>query len=143
MTDAVLRRVEAIVRAVAGERRIPADANPDTPLGDDGYWLDSVEVLEVILACEQEFATRLDQEPDLGANAFKSAPFPVRPDSSDGRVTETRGAQLPPARGFDAIWRARPDFFSRRAWFVMLALDCLPWPLGERLLAGIFVAKAS
>jgi len=73
MTDAVLRRVQAIVTAVAGDRRVPSDAGPDTPLGDEGYWLDSVDVLEVILACESEFAMRLDQEPDLTADALQSA----------------------------------------------------------------------
>jgi len=53
--DAVLDRVLAIVASVAGPERTPETAGPDTLLGDDGYWLDSVDVLEVILACEQEF----------------------------------------------------------------------------------------
>jgi len=55
--DAILARVQAIVAGVAGPERTPGDAGPDTPLGDTGYWLDSVDVLEVILACEQEFGT--------------------------------------------------------------------------------------
>lgn len=73
MTDAVLQRVQAIVTAVAGDRRVPPGAGPDTPLGDEGYWLDSMDVLEVILACEQEFAMRLDQEFHLTADALQSA----------------------------------------------------------------------
>ena len=72
MTDAVLEQVIAIVRSVVGTQRVPADASPDTPLGDDGYWLDSVEVLEVMLACEKAFATRLDEAPDLGADALRT-----------------------------------------------------------------------
>ena len=73
MTDAVLQRVQAIVTAVAGDRQVPPGAGPDTPLGDGGYWLDSMDVLEVILACEEEFAMRLDQELDLTADALQSA----------------------------------------------------------------------
>lgn len=73
MSDDVLARVQAIVTSVAGPGRVPADAGPDTPLGDDGYWLDSVDILEVILGCEEAFATRLDQEPDLTAEALESA----------------------------------------------------------------------
>jgi acyl carrier protein len=73
VTDDILRRVQAIVTSVAGEKRVPPDAGPDTPLGDGGYWLDSVDVLEVILACEDEFAARLDQDPDLTAEALGSA----------------------------------------------------------------------
>ena len=70
MSDEALGRVQAIVARIAGAERAPADAGPDTPLGEDGYWLDSVDVLEVILACEHEFAIRLDQEPDLTAEAL-------------------------------------------------------------------------
>lgn len=73
VTDDILRRVQAIVTSVAGEKRVPPDAGPDTPLGDGGYWLDSVDVLEVILGCEEAFATRLDQDPDLTAEALQSA----------------------------------------------------------------------
>jgi acyl carrier protein len=73
VTDRVLTRVQAIVSSVAGPDRVPADAGPDTPLGEHGYWLDSVDVLEVILGCEEAFATRLDQDPDLTAEALQSA----------------------------------------------------------------------
>jgi lauroyl/myristoyl acyltransferase len=56
-------------------------------------------------------------------------------------VTERRGARLPLARGPDAIWRARPEFYSPAAWLVLLGLDLLPWPQGEDLLARLFAAK--
>jgi acyl carrier protein len=66
----VLDRVMAIVATVAGPDRVPAGATPDTALGADGFWLDSVDVLEVILACEREFGTPLDQDDHLTAEAL-------------------------------------------------------------------------
>ena len=38
--------------------------------------------------------------------------------------------------------QARPEIYSRRAWVFMRALDLLPWPWGEDLLARFYVAKA-
>ncbi|HYB41765.1 MAG TPA: acyl carrier protein [Candidatus Methylomirabilis sp.] len=55
--DGVLERVQAIVAGIAGADRTPAVVGPDTPLGEDGFWLDSVDMLEVLLACEREFST--------------------------------------------------------------------------------------
>jgi lauroyl/myristoyl acyltransferase len=48
----------------------------------------------------------------------------------------------PPSRGLDASRRARPPQYSPLVWALMLALDVLPWPWGERFLAGVFVAKS-
>jgi lauroyl/myristoyl acyltransferase len=42
----------------------------------------------------------------------------------------------------NALWRARPAVYSRRAWLVLFALDVLPWPWGEDILSGVFTAKA-
>jgi lauroyl/myristoyl acyltransferase len=36
----------------------------------------------------------------------------------------------------------RPEIYSRGAWLVMRALDPLPWPWGEEILANLFAAKA-
>ncbi|HXJ79599.1 MAG TPA: hypothetical protein VMS64_13070 [Candidatus Methylomirabilis sp.] len=36
-------------------------------------------------------------------------------------------------------WRARPVEFSRRVWLLMHALDLLPWPCGEQILAWLFM----
>lgn len=69
--DDTLARVEAIVTTVAGPTRIPEGAGPDTPLGEDGYWLDSVDLLEVVLACEREFDLVFDT--DLVARSLGSA----------------------------------------------------------------------
>jgi hypothetical protein len=37
-------------------------------------------------------------------------------------------------------WRARPASYSRRVWFLIHALDLLPWPWGEQILAQLFMA---
>ena len=70
--DDILPRVQAIVGDVAGPDRTPAGAGPDTPLGEAGYWLDSVDVLEVILACEREFGTVFEAGSDLTGGALGS-----------------------------------------------------------------------
>ena len=69
--DAILARVEAIVGAVAGPLRRPDSAGPDTPLGESGYWLDSVDLLEIVLSCEREFDVVFD--PDRIAGALGTA----------------------------------------------------------------------
>jgi acyl carrier protein len=61
----VLDRVQKLVARTAGPARTPRDAGPDTPLGDDGFWLDSVDLVEVIVACEKEFAVTFEGETDL------------------------------------------------------------------------------
>jgi acyl carrier protein len=61
----VLDRVQALVVGIAGPDRTPPDAGPDTALIDGGFWLDSVSLLEVIIACEAEFGVALDSQADL------------------------------------------------------------------------------
>jgi len=63
--DITLERVQAIVTRIAGPDRIPRDAGPDTPLRDGGYWLDSVDLLETMIACETEFEVAFDPEVDF------------------------------------------------------------------------------
>jgi acyl carrier protein len=66
MTSTVtLDRVQAIVSRVAGPSRSPTDAGPETPLVDGGFWLDSVHLLEAIIACEAEFGVVFDPETDF------------------------------------------------------------------------------
>ena len=38
-------------------------------------------------------------------------------------------------------WRARPGSYSPVVWALILALDALPWPWGEEILARCFVAR--
>ena len=61
----VLDRVQALVVGIAGPDRTPPDAGPDTALIDGGFWLDSVSLLEVIIACEAEFDVVLEPETDF------------------------------------------------------------------------------
>jgi lauroyl/myristoyl acyltransferase len=57
-------------------------------------------------------------------------------------VTRPVGSRLPLAQGWDALWRARPPHLGLPTWLLLLALDPLPWPWGEAVLAKVFVAKA-
>ena len=72
MTDPVLGRVQAIVAEIAGPRRALPDAGPHTPLGEHGYWMDSVDVLEVVMACEHEFGIELVDKDDLTGETLAS-----------------------------------------------------------------------
>jgi acyl carrier protein len=69
----VVERVQAVVAQVAGPTRTPIDAGPDTPLGDGGFWLDSVDLVEVVVACESEFEVSFEGESDLTREALHSA----------------------------------------------------------------------
>jgi acyl carrier protein len=60
-----LERVQAIVAQVAGASRTPVHAGPETPLVDGGFWLDSVHLLEAIMACEAEFGIIFDPDIDF------------------------------------------------------------------------------
>jgi acyl carrier protein len=71
MTDkSVLARVQALAVAIAGPDRTPADLGPDTALIHGGFWLDSVSLLELIIACEAEFGIALDSQADLTADTL-------------------------------------------------------------------------
>ena len=72
MNDAILDRVQRVVARAAGAARTPPDAGPDTPLGGAGFWLDSVDLVEVTVACEEEFAVTFEGESDLTAEAMRT-----------------------------------------------------------------------
>jgi acyl carrier protein len=67
---ATLDRVQAIVAGVAGINRVPADAGPDTPLQEGGFWLDSAALVEVMIACEAAFDIVFDPETDFTDRAL-------------------------------------------------------------------------
>jgi acyl carrier protein len=74
---AAVSEVEAGIRDfvrndVAYLRRPPHGAGPDTPLGDGGFWLDSVDLVEVVVACEGEFEVSFEGETDLTREALHS-----------------------------------------------------------------------
>lgn len=69
-TDAVVARVLEILARIAGPGRTPPGADPVTPLVEDGFWLDSVGLLETVLACEEAFGVSLDREGDLAGDGL-------------------------------------------------------------------------
>ncbi len=72
MIDPIQARVQAIVADIAGAHRSPRDAAAATPLGANGYWLDSIDLLEVVLACEKAFDVRLSEVDDLTPDTLAS-----------------------------------------------------------------------
>ena len=72
-SDEVLSRVLEIVLRTAGAHRTPAGAPEQTALGEGGFWLDSVELLEIVVACEQAFGVELDPDTDLTQEGLKDA----------------------------------------------------------------------
>jgi len=67
--DPVLVAMGSLIMRVAGAGRTPPDSGPDTPLSD-GFWLDSVELLEVLVACEREFGVLFDDTIDFESGAL-------------------------------------------------------------------------
>lgn len=53
-------RLVAILTRVAGPDRTPDRVGPETPINEGGFWLDSADLLEVLLACEVAFSVDLD-----------------------------------------------------------------------------------
>jgi acyl carrier protein len=62
--DRGLARVRTIVAQIAGPARTPERVDARTPLGENGFWLDSLDLFEVILACEEAFGVRVDADAD-------------------------------------------------------------------------------
>ena len=65
-------QLRAIVTGVVGAGRVPAEIDGDTPLAEGGFWLDSVELLEVILACESKFGITFKPAEDLIGDGLRS-----------------------------------------------------------------------
>jgi acyl carrier protein len=68
----VLDRIRAAVIRVIGTTRIPADVDAATPLAEEGLWLDSVELLQVVLACEAQFEITFKPAEDLVGDTLKT-----------------------------------------------------------------------
>lgn len=69
MTDAIFERTRTIVEQVAGAHRTPGQVTAGTKLAD-GFWLDSVEMLEVVIACETEFGIVFSESGDLDVSSL-------------------------------------------------------------------------
>ena len=70
--DGVIDRVMRVVAEVAGPARTPPEVRPDTPLRDGGFWLDSVDLLELVVACEAEFDLDFDPVAGLSDKALST-----------------------------------------------------------------------
>jgi acyl carrier protein len=65
LDDDVATRVLAIVSRIAGPRRTPADPGVDTRLWGGGFSLDSIELLHVLIACDEAFGVARDGQRDV------------------------------------------------------------------------------
>jgi acyl carrier protein len=63
--ESTVARVLDILARIAGPERVPGNPGPATPLAKGGFWLDSLGLLETVLACEEAFGVALDYETDL------------------------------------------------------------------------------
>lgn len=70
-SDDVLKRIIAIVTRVAGPERTPADVDTGTRL-TDGFWFDSIEMLDVVIACELDFGIVFNESRDLTPAALET-----------------------------------------------------------------------
>jgi acyl carrier protein len=67
-----IERVLAVIERVAGPDRTPPDAGPGTRLADGGFWLDSVHLLEAVVACEGAFEIVFDPETDFMGETLRT-----------------------------------------------------------------------
>ena len=71
-SDLTVERVKTIVARIAGPARTPGHVSADTALGEGGLWLDSLDLFEVILACEEEFGVRIGADAATVAEALRT-----------------------------------------------------------------------
>ena len=70
--EVTLAAVVATIGRVVGEGRIPTDSGPDLALANGGLWLGSLELVEIIVACEESFGIFLDPEVDLTPQTLRT-----------------------------------------------------------------------
>ncbi len=70
--DSTVERIQAIVAGIARPDRTPPDAGTATPLGEGGFCLDSVDLLQVIVACEEQFGILFEPETDLTRETLRT-----------------------------------------------------------------------
>jgi acyl carrier protein len=72
MDDVLLGRLRGVVAGVVGAARLPAELRADTALADGGLWLDSVELLQVVLGAEAEFGIIFEPGEDLVGDGLRT-----------------------------------------------------------------------
>ena len=70
--DPLREAVRGLVSRVAGPSRTPPETGADHALSGAGFWLDSVELLEVVVTCEEEFGITFDATRDLADGALST-----------------------------------------------------------------------
>ena len=83
--EPLLAATRAIIERVIGPDRTPPTGGPETPLAD-GFWLDSIELVEVLVACEIEFGILLDETSDFEAGAFGTLGTLTAPSNPSSRL---------------------------------------------------------
>lgn len=68
--DPVVARVLAIVSRIAGAQRTPINAGVETRLWGGGFSFDSIELLHVLVACDEAFGVPGDSQHDLQPEAL-------------------------------------------------------------------------
>jgi acyl carrier protein len=63
VTGAVLARILDIVARIAGPDRTPPDATASTRLWGGGFWLDSIDLLDLMLGCDAAFGPVFQSAP--------------------------------------------------------------------------------
>ena len=58
--DTDIARLVDILTEIAGPDRTPERVSAETCLNEGGFWLDSADLLEVLLTCEAAFSVSLD-----------------------------------------------------------------------------------
>ncbi len=70
--DAIRRRVLVILARIAGPNRTPADPDPATPLWEGGFWLDSIDLLDLVLECDAAFGPVFARAPSSAIGALRT-----------------------------------------------------------------------
>jgi len=72
MMDPLLQRVWEVLARVAGAERAPAVPSAACPLGLNGFWFDSIDYVDAILACEDTFGITFELEADFDSATLRT-----------------------------------------------------------------------
>lgn len=70
--DPLLARVWETLAAVAGRDRVSSGPSAACPLGRGGFWFDSIDLLDAILACEKAFDIAFEIDTDFDASRLRT-----------------------------------------------------------------------
>lgn len=70
--DPLLPRVWQTLAAVAGPERTPPEPNAACPLGSNGFWFDSIDFLDAVLACEKAFGVTFEPDIDFDTSRLRT-----------------------------------------------------------------------